>query len=183
MSEPVLMDSNELKALRDDMKKVVGVNDGLTRDLKVARDERDQAKGAATKAKTEADRLRKLVPAVEVQDEIKGLRTAVSEGHKRIGILEKELAAAKAESEGRRKEAVQLNQRLVNVQNTFDMMQASRDKAHADRDKGLADLQVAADAYHKLQGEFNDFKKEVAEREAENKKPGKAAPKAEPAKA
>lgn len=178
-----MMDANELRAMKDDMKKVVEINDGLTRDLKVARAERDDVKAAVTKAKTEADRLRKLVPAVEVQDEIKGLRTAVSEGHKKIGALEKELAAVKVESEGRRKEVGQLQGRLGSVQNTFDMMQVGRDKAYAERDKLVTDLQVAADAYHKLQGEFNDFKKEVADREAEHKKPGKAAPKAEPAKA
>lgn len=182
MTEQVLMNDGELKAMRDDMKKAVDVNEGLNRDLRVTRLERDEAKAAVTKAKTEADRLRKLVPAVEVQDEIKGLRAEVSEGHKKIGTLERELASAKAESEGRRKEVAKLQQNLVNVQNTFDMMQASRDKAHADRDKAIADLQGAADAYHKLQGEFNDFKKEVADKAAEGKKPGKAAEKPEPAK-
>lgn len=176
MNEPVLVSPDELKAIRGDLKKAVDVNDGLNRELKGAREERDQARSAAAKAKSEADRLRKLVPAGDVQDEVKGLRTAVSEGHKKIGALEKELAAVKVESEGRRKEVVQLQQRLSNVQNTFDMMQASRDKAHADRDKTLLDLQAAADAYHKLQGESNDFKKAVEEREQNEKRPGKAAP-------
>lgn len=183
MTEPVLMDQAELKAMKDDMKKAVDVNDSLNRDLKVARNERDEAKAAVTKAKTEADRLRKLVPAVEVQDEIKGLRTAVSEGHKKIGSLEKELAAVKAESEGRRKEVAQLNQRLGSVQNTFDMMQVARDKAYADRDKALVEVQNAAAVYHKLREEFDAFKKEIAERDQEMKKPAKAAAKAEPAKA
>lgn len=174
MTEPVLMDKNELAAMAKDMKRVVELNDSLKRDLKVALGERDEARVNANRFKTEGERLRKTMPADKMADENKGLRTGISESHKRIGVLEKELAAAKDESEARRKEVVQLNQRIGNVQNTFDMMQVARDKACADRDKLFADLQAAGDAYHKLQGEFNDFKKAAAEAKGQDGGKGKA---------
>lgn len=171
MNEPVLMNEAELKAMRDDMKKVVEANAGLKRDLEVACKERDDARGVASKSRAEADRLGKLRPSDKIEIDNKGLRSAVSESHKKIATLEKELVAAKAESEARRKEVAQVQQRISSIQSTFDMMQVARNEAQAARDKAIRDLQDAADVYHKLQGEFNDFKKEVAERESESKKP------------
>jgi len=177
-----MMDKAELEKMREDMARVVKINEGLEREIKATRREANDAAAVATSAKREVERLEKLRPSDKIETDNKGLRNAVSESHKKIAVLEKELVAAKAESEGRRKEISQLQQRLSNVQNTFEMMQGARDKAYVDRDKALVDLQGAANAYHKLQEEFNAFKKEIADKEAE-KKPGKGAPKPEPAKA
>lgn len=175
MNEPVLMQPDELKQMRDDMKKVVDINEGLKRDVATMKRERDEARQAATRAKNDAEQLRKQAPEKQVKDENVGLRSAVSEAHREIAALKKELAAVKVESEGRRKEVVQSQQRLGNVQNTFDMMQVARDKAYFDRDKALADLQDAGNAYHKLQGEFNDFRKAVEEKAQAAKEAHKSA--------
>lgn len=182
MSDPVTMEKSELEAMKNDMKKVVEANDGLKKELDVTRRERDQARSATLRAKEEVERLQKLGPEKKTLDENKGLRTSVSEAHKKIAALEKELAAIKIESEDRRKEVSQLQQKLSNVQNTMDMMQSARNKAQVDRDKALVDLQTSADAYGKLREEFEAFKKAVAEKAVEGKNP-KAQPKPEPAKA
>jgi hypothetical protein len=146
----------------------------MVKEIKVLSAERDQALAAVNRIKVDLERLRKAAPSDLVEKDNKGLRVAVSESHKKIMALEKELAMVKVESEIRRKGISQVQHRFDNVQNTFDMMQASRDKAYVDRDKALVDLQGAADAYHKLQGEFNDFKKAAAEREHNEKRPAKA---------
>lgn len=182
MTDSVMMEKAELEAMKNDMKKAVDVNDGLKKELDVTRRERDQARSATTKAKEEVERLQKIGPDKKTLDENKGLRTSVSEAHKKIAALEKELEASKIESEGRRKEISQLQQKLSNVQNTMDMMQSARNKAQVDRDKAQVELQEAATAYGKLREEFEAFKKAVADKAIEAK-PSKAQPKPEPAKA
>jgi hypothetical protein len=152
------------------------------KDLKSALMERDQAKEAANRLTIEADRLRKLRPSDLVEKDNKGLRVAVSESHKKIMALERELAAVKVESEIRRKGISQVQHRFDNVQNTFDMMQMSRDKAYADRDQALASVQQGAEAYGKLREEFEALKKAAAERERDTKQ-SKTAKAPEPAKA
>jgi chromosome segregation ATPase len=179
VTEPVLMDKAELAKMTRDMAQATEVVDGLKRDLKLSQAERDQARDAVNRARAEADRLRKIGPDEKTQDENKGLRTSVSEAHKRIGALEKDLTAVKAESEARRKEIIQAQGKLSNIQNTFDMMQVGRDKACADRDQALSSVEQAGAAYHKLQGEFEEFKRAAAERAQNEKRPGAAA-KAEP---
>jgi chromosome segregation ATPase len=174
VTEPVLMDKAELAKMTRDMAQATEVVDGLKRDLKLSQAERDQARDAVNRARAEVDRLRKLGPDEKTQDENKGLRTAVSEAHKKIGALEKELGVTRQESEDRRKAIVQVQRKLDNIQNTFDMMQVARDNACADRDKALASVEQAGTAYHKLQGEFDDFKKAVAEKGQETKNPAKA---------
>lgn len=164
MSEPVLMDKADLVKMTKRMEKAIELVDGIKRDLKVARSERDQARESMNRLAIEAGRLRKLGPSDQMEKDNKGLRTAVSEAHKKIGVLEKELVVVKAESEARRKEAGQVQNKLNNIQNTFDMMQIARDKACEDRDKALSSVEQAGAAYHKLQSEFDDFKKAVAEK-------------------
>ena len=182
MSDPVTMEKSELEAMKNDMKKAVEVNDGLKKELEVTRRERNQARDETFRARREAERLQKIGPEKKTLDENKGLRTSVSDAHKKIAMLEKELDASKIESEGRRKEVSQLQQKLSNVQNTMDMMQSARNKAQVDRDKALVDLQSSADAYGKLREEFEAFKKAVADKATEAKGP-KAQQKPEPAKA
>lgn len=176
-----MMEKSELEAMKNDMKKVVQINEGLERELKATRREANDAAAVANSAKREVERLEKLRPSDKIETDNKGLRNAVSEGHKKIAALEKELVAVKAESEGRRKEISQLQQKLSNVQNTMDMMQSARNKAQVDRDKALVELQDAATSYGKLREEFEAFKKAVADKAAEGNKP--KAQKAEPAKA
>lgn len=182
MSEPVLTSKEDLARLASDMAKMVQVNERLERDLKVARSERDQARAAAAKATAEVDRLRKALPAEKVQDELKGLRAAMGEAHRKISVLEKDLAGARDEAEANRKEHQKALRKFENVQGTFDTLQIARDEAQRLQAKAVEDLQQSVESYQKLQADYDALKAELARRDREAKaaKPQKAP---EPAKA
>ena len=146
--------------------------------LKATREALDQALAAANKAKTEAERLRKVVPADKVAQENKGLRDAVADAHKKAALLEKDLVAARADADAQRRNAAAVLRRFDGMQATFDTLQIARDKAQADRDQALVAVQKGAEAYHKLNADFEAFKKAVAEVRAP-----KASKAPEPAKA
>jgi chromosome segregation ATPase len=179
MSDPVMMSKSDLDKMAKDMAAAVEVNARLRRDLEAAQNERRQALDVANRASGEVERLRKAMPADKVQEELKALRAAMGEAHKRISGLEKELAAAQAEAEARRKEVAQVQRRFEGVQATFDTFQIARDKAQAERDQALADVQKGLASYQKLQAELDAFKKAAAE----TKQPQRAAKTAEPVKA
>jgi chromosome segregation ATPase len=179
MSDPVLMDKADLAKTAKELDQAAENQAKMAREIKVLNTSLAQALDAANRAKVEIGQLRKALPSDKVQIELKGLRASMGEAHKRINVLEKELVAAKAETEVRRKETGKVMSRFEGVQSTFDTMQVGRDKACADRDQALANVQKGAEAYHKLNTEFEAFKKAAAEA----KQPQKPAKAPEPAKA
>jgi chromosome segregation ATPase len=163
MSDPVIMDKADLAQVTKERDQAVENQVRMAKEIKVLHAERAQALDASNRSKTELERFRKTLPTDQVQNELRGMRISMGEAHKRISVLEKELVVAKAESEARRKETAKVASRFDGVQGTLDTMQVARDKACADRAQALAQVEQAAAAYHKLQGEFEEFKKASAE--------------------
>lgn len=155
MSDPVLMSKGDLERMGKDMAQVVEVNERLERKLKVMTEERDRALTASNKAKLDLERVRKILPTDKMGEQNEGLKSAISEAHRKINTLENELAAAKAEAETQRRLVAQVNRKFEGIQATFDTLQIARDKAQQDRDKALAELQKYAEAYQKLQKELD----------------------------
>jgi chromosome segregation ATPase len=179
MSDPVLMEKADLAKMSRERDQAVESQAKMAKEIKTLNMSLAQALDAANRAKVEIGQLRKALPSDKVQIELKGLRASMGEAHKRINVLEKELVAAKAETEVRRKETGKVMSRFEGVQSTFDTMQVGRDKAYSEREKLLADIQKGAEAYQKLLAEFDAFKKAAAEA----KQPQKPAKAPEPAKA
>ena len=179
MSDPVMVDKAVLDKAAKERDQAVESQAKMAKEIKTLNASFAQALDAANRAKVEIGQLRKALPSDKVQTELKGLRTSMGEAHKRISVLEKELAATQAEAEARRKEVAQTLRRFEGVQSTFDTLQIARDKAYSEREKLIADIQKGAEAYQKLQAEFDAFKKATAE----VKQPQKAAKVPEAAKA
>lgn len=164
MSDAVAVSKADLERVASDLKKAVEVNERLEKNLKAMQSERDVARAAANQAKLEAERLRKALPSEKVQQENKGLREAIADAHRKINAIEKELAAAKAETETHRRAATQTLRRFEGMQATFDTLQIARDKAQADLGKALADVQKGAESYAKLKAEFDVLQKAATEK-------------------
>lgn len=159
MSDPVLMSKDDLGKMAKDLSRSIEINDRLKRDLHVVTEDRDRALTSANNAKMDLERIRKVMPADKVQEELKALRVSMGEAHKQINVLEKDLAASKAESEVRGRLVMQVNRKFDGIQATFDTLQIARDKAQVERDQALAELERHATAYKKLQAEFDAFQK------------------------
>ena len=169
MSDPVMLSKSDLDKMAKDLDAAAEANQSLKRALRLLTVERDNALSAANKAKLEVERIGKVIPSDKVIQENKGLRDAIADAHRQINVLQEDLKTSKAETEVQRRLVYQVNRKFEGIQATFDTLQIARDKADQDRDKALADVQSGAAAYHKLQAEFDAFKKEAA-----SKKPAAA---------
>lgn len=163
MSEPVIMEKADLAKMDVERAQFIECKVKMGGEIGSLKMSLAQALDAANRAKVEIGQLKKALPSEKMQAELKGLRAAMSEAHKRIGVLEKELAASQVETETRRKDMAKVVARFESVQGTFDTLQAARNKAQADLGAALDAVGKSAEAYHKLSAEFDAFKKAVAE--------------------
>lgn len=179
MSDPVLVTKEDLAKADAALKQSMETSARLERDLKLMRGERDQAMASANQSRIAMERAQKLAPSDKVAVEVKALRSAVAEAHKKISALEKDLAASQAATDVKHRELGQAQRRFEAVQSTFESMQLARDKAQKDRDQAIASFQKEQEAHQKLKEEFAAFRVEV-DGKAKAAKPQKAP---EPAKA
>jgi chromosome segregation ATPase len=167
MGEMVMMDKADVERATKDLDQALENQARMVKEIKALSDERDRALSVVNNAKLEIERLRKAVPPEQLKQESKTLRDDIAEAHRKISVLEKELAQEREASLLKQKEVIAANRRAEAVQSTFYTFQNARDQAQADRNKALVDLQTAVEAHAKLQGEFDVYKKFVMDRDKE----------------
>lgn len=171
MPEMVMTTKEDLERAARERDQAIEIQARMVKEVKNLSDERDRALSAANNAKLEIERLRKAIPPDQLQQESRVLRADIAEAHRKIAVLEKELAVEREASLARQKEVITANRRAESVQSTFHTFQVARDQAQADRNKALNDLQASVEVHSKLQGEFDTFRKFVAESGKAVKKP------------
>jgi chromosome segregation ATPase len=163
MGEMIMTDKAEVERAIRERDQAVEAQAKMSRQITVLGEDRDRALSAVNNAKLEIERLRKAVPPDQLQKENKTLRDDIAEAHRKIAVLEKELASERDASLVRQKEVISAQRRAEAVQSTFYTFQNARDQAQTDRNKALTDLQTAVEIQAKLREEFEAFKKFVQE--------------------